>query len=71
MSNVVEIRLEFLERMWKMQFADCVLAICPEVNPDAADEASDTEVIQFAGEDPAAAARRWVAKRFESVKEVR
>lgn len=70
MSNVVAIRPEFEPHFWKVRFADAVIALCPDLNPDVADEASDAEVGAVPRLDPTAAARVWVAKRFGPPKQV-
>jgi|GEM_PF-5334231 len=70
MASVVAIRPELEPRLWKIRFADAVIALCPDVNPDAVDEASDSEVAAFRLLEPAAAARLWVARRFGPPKQV-
>ena len=70
MPTVVAIRPQLESRLWKLQFADTVISMCPEMNPDAADEASDAEAARSAESDPVSAARRWVARKFGALREV-
>lgn len=70
MPNVVAIRQELEPHFWKIRFADEVIAMCPDLNPDVADEASDREVGVFPRLEPAAAARLWVARQFGPPKQV-
>jgi hypothetical protein len=71
MRKVVAIRPEFEAHLWKVRFADTVIALCPDINPDAADEASDAELVHSSKRDPAVAARQWVARKFGPFEEVR
>ncbi len=43
---------------WKCTFVATVVRLCPDINPDAADEASDAEFCE--GVDPALTAALWV-----------
>jgi hypothetical protein len=70
MLKAVAIRSQVDSHLWKVQFADTVISMCPELNPDAADEASDAEVAHASQSDPIVAARRWVARRFAGPREV-
>jgi hypothetical protein len=71
MPKVVAARPQVDSHLWKVQFSDTVIAMCPELNPDAADEASDAEVAHALLSDPVAAARRWVARRFARPRDAR
>jgi hypothetical protein len=64
MTNVVAIRPDIEARLWKVRFADSVIAMCPDINPDAADEASDNEIRSSSRLDPVTAAKRWVAAKI-------
>jgi hypothetical protein len=63
-SKVVAIRPDIEARLWKVRFADSVIAMCPDINPDAADEASDDAIRASSRLDPVAAAKLWVARKI-------
>lgn len=59
---VVNLRTSFAASQWKVEFADSVINLCPEINPDAADEAADAEVVRCKDVDPVVAATRWARR---------
>ena len=61
MGKVTAFREGHGEALWKGEFVAAVLDLCPDLNPDWADEASDAEFREEL--DPAEAARRWVARQ--------
>jgi len=61
MGEIVTLRDGQDLRDWKCTFVVVVVSLCPDINPDAADEASDTE---FCLEiDPSLAASMWVEQQ--------
>ena len=61
MGEIVTLRDGQDLRDWKCTFVAVVVSLCPDINPDAADEASDTE---FCLEiDPSLAASMWVEQQ--------
>ena len=46
---------------WRQRFADSLLKLAPEVNPDAADELSDSQVLDLSEMPPEDAAARFAA----------
>jgi hypothetical protein len=63
MSTITVLRSNFDSTHWKRAFADCLMSLRPDMNPDAADEISDKEYLQAKDFDPSAAARRWVLQQ--------
>ena len=59
MADVVVLRSNFDNTAWKSAFADSLIGLCPELNPDAADELADSAVLHAKDLDPSTAARRW------------
>jgi hypothetical protein len=57
--NVSRINPRFRSSQWRQAFADCLIRLCPGINPDAADEASDSEFMDSADNPPDVAARRY------------
>ena len=46
-----------------MGVADALIRVCPDLNPDAADEVSDSEVLRYGDIDPSLPAMNWVARQ--------
>lgn len=67
MGEIVTLRDGQDLKDWKCTFVAVVLSICPDINPDAADEASDTEFCE--GVDPSLAAALWIEHRWHDVGE--
>lgn len=63
MVTIVNLPVPALASKWKMAFADSVIELCPELNPDAADEAADVAITALRDVDPARAAAQWVRRR--------
>ena len=63
MADVVVLRSNFDNTAWKCAFADSLIGMCPDLNPDAADELADSAVLHAKELDPAVAARRWAGAR--------
>ena len=61
MGKIVAFREGHIEARWKGEFVAAILDLCPDLNPDWADESSDAEFRE--GLDPVQAARRWVARQ--------
>ena len=58
MGKIVTLRHGQDASNWKCAFVATVVRLCPDINPDAADEASDAEFCD--GVDPLLAAALWV-----------
>ena len=58
MGDVVTLRDCQSLQTWKCTFVSAVVRVCPDINPDYADEASDAEFCE--GLDPLLAAAQWV-----------
>jgi len=61
MGEIVTLRDGQDLKDWKCAFVDVVMRLCPDINPDAADEASDTEFCK--GVAPSLAAALWVEQQ--------
>ncbi len=61
MAGVFVLRSNFATTAWKSDFADSLIGLCPSLNPDAADEAADSVVLQARETAPAAAAHHWAS----------
>jgi hypothetical protein len=59
--NVVQLKADFPSAEWKRDFADTLIRLCPDMNPDAADEVSDSQYLIASSVAPQAAAERYVA----------
>ena len=59
MTNISVMRVNFEGTEWKKAFAESVMRLRPDMNPDRADELSDAEYVQGRQIDPAVAALRW------------
>jgi len=46
---------------WRRRFADSLIKLVPEINPDAADELSDSQFLESAGEPPDRAALNYAS----------
>jgi len=62
MTTVINLRTNFAASLWKVAFADTLIRLCPEMNPDAADEVADAEVGHGKDVDPIVAATRWARR---------
>jgi hypothetical protein len=60
MGEIVTLRDGKDQREWKCAFVSALVGLCPDVNPDSADEASDAEYCE--GLDPVLAATHWAAR---------
>jgi hypothetical protein len=68
MTTVINLRTNFAASLWKVAFADTLIRLCPEMNPDAADEVADAEVGHGKDADPIVAASRWARQHgFDDV----
>lgn len=61
MASVVILRSNFASTAWKSEFADRLIDLCPEMNPDVADEVADSVVLHARDMDPAIAAKNWAS----------
>ena len=61
MGEIVTLRDGQDQKDWKCTFVAVVVSLCPDINPDAADEASDTEFCE--GVDPSLAGALWVQQQ--------
>ena len=68
MTNIAVLRSTFNRTNWKAEFAQAVIDLMPDVNPDAADELSDTEYKLSSSRRPVDVARDWVASHRSSDK---
>ena len=50
---------------WRRLFADTLIRLRPEMNPDAADELSDSAFLSFGELDPCSAAERYCQDRSQ------
>ena len=67
MSSKVTVLRSGLEKTgtksaWKWAFADALIRLCPDLNPDAADEFADSELIDSGFLDAELAAQRCAAR---------
>ena len=62
MANISVMRKNFDGTDWKRSFADAVIRLRPDMNPDRADELSDVEYLHARHVDPAVAALRWFGR---------
>jgi hypothetical protein len=61
MDKLTVLRHRFDRTAWKDAFAQALLRLRPDMNPDAADEVSDSEVIPNHARDPFESASDWAA----------
>ena len=61
MDEIVTLRGTDPLKDWKSAFVAAVVRLCPDINPDSVDEASDVEFCE--GVDPSLAATCWVDKQ--------
>jgi hypothetical protein len=61
----------FKDSQWRQRFADSLLKLAPHVNPDAADELSDSQFVDLAEMPPEDAAARYVASSLKQEPAVR
>ncbi len=54
--NVFVLNAEFPSSAWRRSFADALIRLRPDMNPDAADELSDTAYLRFTDLEPVEAA---------------
>lgn len=54
--NVVVLSAEFPSSSWRRSFADALIRLRPDMNPDAADELSDSAFLTLADLEPGDAA---------------
>lgn len=69
MANVSVMRRNFGSTEWKRAFADAVIRLRPDMNPDRADELSDAEYLSAKHVDPAVAASRWFGREQSAAAE--
>jgi hypothetical protein len=55
--NVLVLNTEFPSSPWRRAFADALIRLRPELNPDVADELSDSAFLRLADQEPGSAAR--------------
>lgn len=55
--NVVVLNTEFPSSSWRRLFADALIRLRPDMNPDAADELSDMAFLSLGELEPGSAAR--------------
>ena len=60
MSTITTLRI-FDQASWKSTFVQALMHLCPDMNPDAADEVSDLEFAPNRTRSPAFAAGDWAA----------
>lgn len=63
MTKISVMRDSFEGTDWKRAFAEALLHLVPDMNPDRADELSDGEYALFRKLEPAAVARHWVERQ--------
>ncbi len=63
MTKISVMRRTFEGTDWKRAFAEAVIRLRPDMNPDRADELSDTEYLESRHVDPAVAAVRWFGRQ--------
>jgi hypothetical protein len=61
MSNVRTLRAAFPGSDWKSSFVNALIRLRPDINPDAADEISDSEFATAQAMQPEIAAHHWAA----------
>lgn len=61
MSNIRTLRAAFAGSDWKSKFVNALMRLRPEMNPDAADEISDSEFAVAQAMHPDTAAHHWAA----------
>jgi hypothetical protein len=66
MSNVRVLRSSWKSSAWKIVFSDCLIALRPDINPDAIDEVADSESARQLETNPIFAAYRWAKKPLPS-----
>lgn len=59
-QKIAVMRTNFDRTDWKRAFAEALMVLQPDMNPDRADELSDGEYLRAKHVEPAVAARRWV-----------
>ena len=57
----------FRRSAWRRQFADCLIKLRPDMNPDAADELSDVAYQRMPQLGPELAARRYAFSDVEPI----
>lgn len=62
MTKISVMRTNFGGTEWKKAFAESVMRLRPDMNPDRADELSDREYLEAKHIEPAVAALRWVGR---------
>ena len=62
MATIINLRAKAALSAWKIGFADCLIQLCPDMNPDAADEAADDEAAQWKDSEPGVLAVRWALR---------
>ncbi len=55
--NVVVLNAEFPSSSWRRSFADALIRLRPDMNPDVADELSDSAFLSLGGLEPGGAAK--------------
>ena len=70
MSMVTVLRRNFDSTRWRQGFAEALIRLVPGMNPDAADELSDSEYAGCRDIDPSTAASRWLATHVPPVESV-
>lgn len=61
MTNIRTLRTVFPGSDWKSSFVAALLRLRPDINPDAADEISDSEFAAAQALQPEIAAHHWAA----------
>jgi hypothetical protein len=64
MANLAVLRSAFLGTSWKCEFAESLTELQPELNPDAADEISDSVYGRLADLTPKEAAKTWLSGKL-------
>jgi hypothetical protein len=57
--NVLKRSTEFPSSAWRQAFADALIQLRPELNPDVADELSDSAFLSLADREPSSAAASY------------
>ena len=57
--NVLVLNTEFPSSAWRRAFADALIRLRPDLNPDVADELSDSAFLSLADQVPSSAATRY------------
>jgi hypothetical protein len=69
--NVFVLNAQFPGSAWRRSFADALIRLRPDMNPDAADELSDSAYVRLGELEPAEAALRYTEGRSASAAQAR